>query len=305
MEMDIRKGRTWGYMAGIVSGITYGMNPLFGKPILNEGINVYNLLFHRYAIAMLILAAMMLVKGNSFRISKKQLGHLCLIGALFTVCSIALFASYNYLPSGIATTILYVYPIMVALLMLFYKEYPSWQTWVSIFAGVIGAMFLSFSGETGILNPVGLVLIFISALAYSLLVVVLNRSSEVRQLNNVTISFYNFLFGSVILAAITFGTDRFQVFPSASSWLNLAGLALIPTAIATITLSSSSKLIGATKTSILGILEPLTAIFIGCVLFREPFTLRVAIGIALILFAILFMVLSKENRHTLNRQSDC
>ena len=294
--MKIKKGLTWGYMAGIVSGIAYGMNPLFGKPILQEGVNVYNLLFYRYAIAMAILAIMMVVRKNSFQINKKQFCHLSLVGFLFTICSITLFASYNYLPSGIATTILYVYPIMVALIMLIYKEYPSWQTWVSIFAGVVGAMFLSFSGDTGILNPIGLALIFVSALAYALLVVVLNRSSEVKKMSNVTISFYNFLFGSIILAVLTIATGNFQILPSTSCWLNIVGLAFLPTAVATIALSTSSKIIGATKTSILGILEPLTAIFIGCVIFREPFTLRVAIGIALILFAILFMVLTKEKK---------
>lgn len=130
--MEKKNSTWWGYVAGIVSGITYGMNPLFGVPVLSKGLDVNSLLFYRYGMAVLLMLAFMLVAGKQLKISWKQLGMMAIVGTLFTLCSITLFISYKFIPSGIATSVLYVYPIMVALIMMFFGQRPSWQTWVSI-----------------------------------------------------------------------------------------------------------------------------------------------------------------------------
>ena len=260
--MEKKNTLHWGYIAGIVSGITYGMNPLFGVPVINKGLDVNSLLFYRYGVATLLMLAYMLIAKRQIRITRKQFGLMTILGILFTGCSITLFEAYKYIPSGIATSILYVYPIMVALIMMFFGQYPSWKTWISIFAGVAGAILLSLKGGGAI--------------------------------PNLTLTFYCFLIGSVMLFALSGFGVHLNAVPDAVSWLNVLGLAVLPTAIATITLAASSKAVGATKTSILGILEPLTAIVIGTIVFHEAFTLNVALGVALILFAILFMILTEK-----------
>ena len=138
--MEKKNTLRWGYLAGIISGITYGMNPLFGVPVINKGLDVNSLLFYRYGVATLLMLAFMLMAKKQIRISWKQFGLMTILGVLFTGCSITLFEAYKYIPSGIATSILYVYPIMVALIMMFFRQFPTWQTWVSIFAGVAGRL---------------------------------------------------------------------------------------------------------------------------------------------------------------------
>lgn len=286
----------WGYLAGIVSGITYGMNPLFGVPVINKGLDVNSLLFYRYGVATLLMLVFMLLAKKQIRITWKQFGMMTILGVLFTGCSITLFEAYRYIPSGVATSILYVYPIMVALIMMFFKQFPTWQTWVSIFAGVAGAILLSLQEKGGLSDWRGIALLVASGLCYSFYIVIVNQSKTVRPLPNLTMTFYCFFVGSIMLLALLgFGT-RLNPVPDTVSWLNVLGLAILPTAIATISLSASSKMVGATKTSILGILEPLTAIFIGTVVFKEPFTLNVALGVVLILFSILFMVLTDKKK---------
>ena len=292
--MEKKKGLHWGYLAGIVSGITYGMNPLFGVPVINKGLDVNSLLFYRYGVATLLMLAFMLVAKKQIRISWKQFGLMTILGILFTGCSITLFEAYKYIPSGIATSILYVYPIMVALIMMFFKQFPTWQTWVSIFAGVAGAVLLSMNGGGGFIDWRGVALVVASGLCYTIFIVMVNLSKEVKAIPNLTLTFYCFFIGSLMLFALSgFGLHLSPV-PDAVSWLNVLGLAVLPTAVATITLAASSKAVGATKTSVLGILEPLTAIVIGTLFFKEAFTLNVAIGVALILFAILFMILTEK-----------
>ena len=294
MTMEKRNRLQWGYLAGIVSGITYGMNPLFGVPVINKGLDVNSLLFYRYGLASLLMLVFMLIAKRSIRITWKQFGMMAILGALFTGCSITLFEAYKYIPSGIATSILYVYPIMVALIMMAFGQFPTWKTWLSIFAGVAGAVLLSLKGGGGFIDWRGITLVVASGSCYTLFIVIVNLSKQVKAIPNLTLTFYCFLIGSVMLLALSgFGINLNPV-PDAVSWLNVLGLAVIPTAIATITLAASSKAVGATKTSILGILEPLTAIVIGTLVFHEAFTLNVAFGVALILFAILFMILTEK-----------
>ena len=292
--MEKKKRLNWGYLAGIISGITYGMNPLFGVPVINKGLDVNSLLFYRYGVATLLMLAFMLVAKKQIRISWKQFGLMTVLGILFTGCSITLFEAYKYIPSGIATSILYVYPIMVALLMMLFKQFPSWQTWVSIFAGVAGAVLLSIKGGGGFIDWKGIALVVASGLCYTIFIVMVNLSAQVKAIPNLTLTFYCFFIGSLMLFALSgFGVHLNPV-PDAVSWLNVLGLAVLPTAVATITLAASSKAVGATKTSVLGILEPLTAIVIGTLVFKEAFTLNVALGVVLILFAILFMILTEK-----------
>ena len=294
--MEKKKGLHWGYLAGIVSGITYGMNPLFGVPVINKGLDVNSLLFYRYGVATLLMLAFMLIAKKQIRISWKQFGLMTILGILFTGCSITLFEAYKYIPSGIATSILYVYPIIVALIMIFFKQFPTWQTWISIFAGVAGAVLLSLKGGGGFIDWKGIALVVASGLCYTIFIVMVNLSKQVKAIPNLTLTFYCFFIGSLMLFALSgFGVQLNPV-PDAVSWLNVLGLAILPTAIATITLAAATKAVGATKCSVLGILEPLTAIFIGTLVFHEPFTVNVAIGVVLILFAILFMILT-EKKH--------
>lgn len=289
------KGRlSWGYIAGIISGITYGMNPLFGVPVINKGLDVNSLLFYRYGMATLLMLVFMVVAKKQIRISWKQFWLMTIVGILFTACSLTLFESYKYIPSGIATSILYVYPIMVALIMVFLGQKPSWQTWVSIFAGVIGAVLLSLTGEGGFIDWRGIGLVVASGLCYTLFIVIVNQSKQIMALPNLTLTFYCFLIGTVMLFCLSGFGLTLNAMPDMSCWLNVLGLAVLPTTIATITLAAATKSVGATKTSVLGILEPLTAIFIGTVVFHEAFTLNVAIGVVLILFSILFMILTEK-----------
>lgn len=288
------KSTWWGYLAGILSGITYGMNPLFGVPVLNKGLDVNSLLFYRYGMAVLLMLVFMLIAGKQLRISWKQFGLMIIVGALFTLCSITLFISYKFIPSGIATSVLYVYPIMVAVIMMFFGQRPSWQTWVSIFAGVAGAVLLSLNGEGGLIDWRGIVLVVLSGLCYTLFIIIVNQSKEVKALPNLTLTFYCFLIGTIVLFFFTKCGMSLNRMPATWCWLNVIGLAILPTALATITLAAATKAIGATKTSVMGILEPLTAIFIGVAAFHEPFTLNVAIGVVLILFSILFMILTTK-----------
>ncbi|UKI42940.1 MAG: DMT family transporter [Porphyromonadaceae bacterium] len=129
-----------GYPAGIITGVTYGLNPLFGKPLMDAGASIDTILFYRYFFAVVLLGGFLLLTKQSFRVTAKQAGVLLLLGVLYTMSSTTLFEAYNYIASGLATTLVFLYPVLVAIIMVFLRVVPSWQVWLSIIATFIGVI---------------------------------------------------------------------------------------------------------------------------------------------------------------------
>lgn len=309
--LNTRRGlKIWGYAAGIITGVTYGMNPLFAMPILKEGVQTDTVLFVRYAVASLVLAAFIASSHKSFKVSRRQFGWLIVLGLLFSNSSLGLFLAYKYIPSGIATTIIFLYPTLVALIMVFLKVYPSWQTWTSIAVTFIAILFLCNYDSAAPVHWEGFVLAFLSALAYAVFIVLINQKKCIREIQNDVLTFYSLGTGCIVFGVIAIAnsvTGRgsmladFAVLNShASMWVNLVLLAIIPTVISTATLAASTKIIGATKASVMGVFEPLTAILVGTLVFGEKMSWNIVIGIALAIFAICFMILSPGRKKPAN-----
>lgn len=293
--------RILGYIAGILAGVSYGTNPLFGKALMESGVPIMVMLFFRYAFAALFLAALMLFKKESFRATRSNLGLLILLGLFFAGSSITLFCSYEYIPSGLATTLIYLYPVIVALMMVFLRIYPGWQTWTAIAATFVGIVLLSTPSGDVPIRPLGVLLAVGSALCYSFYLVIINRSKRIRNVSEHTLTFYSLVTGAVLFAIIRTiqgggmltGVDTF------ADWGNLIGLALIPTMVSMLTIAISSRYIGPTKTAVLGVFEPLTAILIGTMVFGEALTTKMVVGIAICVAAVVFMIVKpggKANR---------
>ncbi|MGN1214840.1 MAG: DMT family transporter [Candidatus Cryptobacteroides sp.] len=294
-----------GYAAGIAAGVSYGLNPLFAKPLMEGGMPVTVMLMFRYLISVALVGLMMVATRESFRITRREIPQLVLLGVFFACSSIFLFASYEYIPSGLATTLVYLYPVFVALIMVFLKFYPSWQTWLSIIATFGGILLLSSPSAGEQIRPLGIALAVISALSYSGYLVIVNRSKTLRSIPENKLTFYVLVSGTILFALLRL----FEYLPahpeevtalqphfieglhSLSDAANLLGLAIFPTIISLLTLAVSSRNIGPTRTSVLGVFEPITAILVGTLVFTEPFTLRMALGIAICVSSVIFMIL--------------
>ena len=284
--------RIIGLICGVVAGVSYGTNPLFAKPLLQSGVPVLVMLFFRYGISAALLSLLMLLKKERFSVRKNEFGLLVLLGALFAGSSLFLFASYEFIPSGLATTLVYLYPVFVALIMVFLRFYPSWQTWLSIVATLGGIILLSSPSRGAEIKPLGIVLAIMSALSYASYLVIVNRSSRIKQVSEHTLTLYALVVGTILFAALRLaqGGSITEGVDSVADWANLLGLAIVPTMISMLTLAVSSRFIGPTKTSILGVFEPLTAILIGTLMFGEPMTWKMGIGVAICIAAVVFMI---------------
>ena len=290
---DIHRRRVIGLLAGFVAGVSYGTNPLFAKPLLESGVPVLVMLFFRYGISFLLLAGWMLVKKEPFRVKGRELVSLAILGLLFACSSLFLFFSYEFIPSGLATTLVYLYPVFVALIMVFLRFYPSWQTWISIIATFGGILLLSSPSAGASIKLPGIFLAVASALSYAFYLVIVNRSKRIRDVSEHTLTLYALLTGTLLFALIRTmqGGNLLEGVNAPADWGHLLGLAVVPTMLSMLTLALSSRYIGPTKTSILGVFEPLTAILIGTILFGESLTLKMVAGILVCVAAVVFMIL--------------
>lgn len=281
-----------GYPAGIITGITYGLNPLFALPLIKEGASIESILFFRYIISVLLLGTFLFLSKQSFRINLKQAGILFVLGLLYTSSSIFLLEAFKYIASGLATALVFLYPVLVAIIMVFLKVIPSWPVWLSIFLTFAGVAIMTQSDSTQTVSPLGVFLSLGSALVYAMFIVIINRSKTIHNISNSLLTFYTLSVGSVVFfiklmisgAEITTGLEKDM------AWLNLVGLAILPTIVSTATLAVATRNIGATKASVLGVFEPITAILIGAFVFGEPITTNIIVGILISIAAVTFMI---------------
>ena len=231
-------------------------------------------------------------RGHSFRISRADLVPLVILGLIFALSSLSLFQSYNYMDAGIASTILFVYPIMVAVIMaMFFHEKLTIQTMLCLLMAIggIGLLYQNENGAT--LSFVGTMIVFLSSLSYAIYIVAINQT-RLHDMVTLKVTFYVVLFGWFLFAGRTLISGELQVPQSNDWWLwgNLIALAVMPTAISLLCTTGAIQYIGSTPTAILGALEPVTAVFFGITVFGEQLTMRSTLGLILIIVAVTIVV---------------
>lgn len=275
-----------GYFTGALAAACYGLNPLFTLPLYAEGMKADSVLFYRYSFALIMIGFIMKLKGCTFRLKWKEVPILAAMGILFSLSSLTLFESYNYMDAGIASTLLFIYPILTAVIMvIFFKERVSWITTTSILLAFAGIALLTRTSSGGMVSLVGCLLVFLSSLSYAIYIVGVNRSF-LKTFPSLELTFYALLFGLLVYIVRLRGGVDLQIPTGYLQWGCAFGLALFPTIISLVLMAVSIHHIGSTHASILGALEPVTALFIGVLVFHEGFTSRIALGIVLVLFAV-------------------
>ncbi|MBS4760037.1 MAG: DMT family transporter [Clostridium sp.] len=284
--------RITGILNGAIAAASYGTNPLFALPLFAGGIGVNSVLFYRYAFAVIIYGIWLkLFKKISLNISIKEFFPLMILGIFFSLSSLTLFEAFKYIEAGIACTILFIYPVIVAVIMaLFFKEKITKTVITSIILTSIGIALLYKGKPDAALNIHGVIVVLLSALLYALYIVGVKNIKAIQHVNRSKMSFYVMLFGLFVYIVNLKFCTQLQIPHNPLLWFCVVGLALMPTIISLETITISIKLIGSTTTAILGALEPLTAILIGVLIFHESLTLRIITGILLILSGVLLIV---------------
>ena len=274
----------------MVAAAAYGLNPLFALPLYDAGMDPESVLFFRYLFAIPMVALTLIARGRGFRVHSREVLPLIIMGILIAFSSLALFQSYNYMDAGIASTLLFVYPIMVTLMMaVYYKEKITMHTLLCLFMAVGGVVLMSDYGAGAGFSILGAVLVLISAFCYAVYIVGIN-TTRLKGLATLKVTFYVLLFGVIIFAArlytkggITMPTEWFQ-------WGNLFALAFFPTLVSLACTTRAIRYIGSTPTAILGAFEPVTAVFFCVTILGETLTMTEFAGMMLVILAVTLVV---------------
>lgn len=290
------KKRRIGLFNGAFAAVSYGTNPLFALPLYAAGLTVNSVLFYRYAIALVLYGLWLKFRKKiNFKINWQEGFVLLILGLFFSLSSLTLFDAFKYIEAGIACTILFIYPVLVAIIMaIFFKEKVTKTVVTSILLITVGITFL-YHGKSGTtLNLHGVLIVLLSALLYSLYIVGVKNIKIIRHMNSAKMTFYVMLFGLLIYIINSSFCTQLQPLNSPLVCLYALGLALFPTIISIETINIAIKLIGSTTTAILGSLEPLTALFFGVVVFHEQLTPRIICGIVAIILGVILIIKRKN-----------
>jgi len=291
---DIRTNKKiFGTLCGIGAAVCYGTNPL-GARLYDEGMQPSSVLFWRFGLAWIIITIVMLCRKERLAVTWSEFRTLSGLGLLFLASSLTLYMSFTLMDVGVASTILFVYPVLTAAIMaIFFKERLRWTTVLSIALSFVGVMLLYWSPAGGNLSTAGVVLVFVSALTYALYIIIMNRAK--LNMSSFKINFYVLIYCALGNLLVALFSDKGLIVPqTATSWFYVGWLAVVPAILALVMMVYAAKYIGSTPTAIMGALEPLTAVMIGVFLFGELFTFRLAIGIALIFSAVIIIALRKS-----------
>lgn len=283
-----------GFLYGIVASSTFGLLPLFTLPVMGEGLTTFSILSYRMLFASILVAVLMLIGRVSFATNLKELRWFAVLGFLYYGSAALLFQAYGGMASGLATTLHFMYPVSVTIIMaLVYKQRPSLVTICAIILSLIGVALLCLrESSTGVSSLLSVFLVLLSGVCYAVYLVLVSTVKRINQQNSQKLTFYVLMFSGAFFMLSTLQGGGLQVIPSASAGINLLLMATLPTLLSNLALVRSVKNIGSTLTSVLGAMEPLTAIIVGILVFDESLRGLMVVGIILILVSVSLIVLS-------------
>lgn len=283
-----------GFLYGIVASSTFGLLPLFTLPVMGEGLTTFSILSYRMLFASILVAVLMLIGRVSFATNLKELRWFAVLGFLYYGSAALLFQAYGGMASGLATTLHFMYPVSVTVIMaLVYKQRPSVVTICAIILSLVGVALLCLrESSTGVSSLLSVFLVLLSGVCYAVYLVLVSTVKRINQQNSQKLTFYVLMFSGTFFMLSTLQGGGLQIIPSASAGINLLLMATLPTLLSNLALVRSVKNIGSTLTSVLGAMEPLTAIIVGILVFDESLRGLMVVGIILILVSVSLIVLS-------------
>lgn len=289
-----------GIFYAIISSSSFGFSPLFSLGLLAAGLSNFDVLSYRWAVAAIILIIYAAVKGKSLKISTfDELWKVILLSLLRSVTSITLLLGYANIASGIASTINYMYPMVVALcMMLFFRERKSAVNIISILIAIFGVYLLA-SGDglkvEGGNTTLGLICSIISAFSFAAYYILM-KQTKADKIEVVKFTTWIMLLSAVYFIICGFIFDgKITIVSDIRLWGYIAGLGLWSTMVSNFTGVKAVRRIGPTMTSILGALQPLTAVILGVLFLNEHLGMRTIIGICIIMVTVSFIV---AHQHT-------
>lgn len=288
-----------GLFYAAISSASFGFSPLFSLALITAGLGMFDILSYRWTVAAVVLVIYALCKRKSLKFSShEEFRKIALMSFLRSLTSITLLIGYANIASGVASTINYMYPVIVALcMMLFYGEDRSWANVIAIAISIAGVYLMAHSDGLiveGGNTRLGLICSLISAFSFAAYYILMKKI-KADKIEAVKFSTWMMVFSAIYFIIGSFiANGKITIAADLKSWLNILGLGLWATMVSNFTGVKAVRRIGPTLTSILGALQPLTAVVLGVLFLDEHLGIRTISGISLILIAVFIIIFHQK-----------
>ena len=279
-----------GIGATLLSAIYFGFVPLLMKIVYAGGGNSFTAAFLRFAFSIPVLFVVLKIKGVDLRITREELKHFFIITAFgYAGTTLLVFTAYNYIPTGMTTTIHFLYPTFtVAGLMIFYREKIKASKIFCVILCLIGII-MFYNGGEGHASLIGILLALCSSMTYAFYTIFLGKSEVLRDIEPMKRLFYMHIIGAMIMLAIGLISGNLNFHMTPLSWGVMALTANLTAFVGALLYQIGVKYIGAESTAMLSTFEPITSVIVGILVYGEPMTLRIFIGCAAIIVSTLII----------------
>ncbi|MGD9567676.1 MAG: DMT family transporter [Sedimentibacter sp.] len=277
----------------LISAIVFGSMPLMANIVYEGNGNPISLTLYRFLLSTPILYYLIKKDKEDIQITKIEFYKICLVG-IFGYCATALllYTSYNYISTGTATTLHFVYPVLVIIGgVLFFKEKPNLIKLISVLFCVLGIL-MFYNGEKQV-NILGMAIAFTSGITYTFYILFLEKS-QLKNISTYKLTFYLCIVSSVILLIVCIATGKLALNMTMKAWIMSLILSVSVTLGGVCLFQRGIKLIGSQSTSILSTFEPITSIIIGILIFNEAFDIKTILGFIFILIAALLIAIFEK-----------
>lgn len=279
-----------GIGATLLSAIYFGFVPLLMKTVYAGGGNSFTAAFLRFALSIPVLFVVLKVKGTDLRITREEFRHFLIITAFgYAGTTLLVFTAYNYIPTGMTTTIHFLYPTFtVAGLMIFYREKIKASKIFCVILCLIGII-MFYNGGEGQASLIGIALALCSSMTYAFYTIFLGKSEVLREIEPMKRLFYMHIIGAVIMLVIGLISGNLNFHMTPLSWGVMALTANLTAFVGALLYQIGVKYIGSESTAMLSTFEPITSVIVGILVYGEPMTLRIFIGCAAIIVSTLII----------------
>lgn len=289
-----------GICYAFTSSSTFGLAPFFTLCLLHAGYSSFEVLSYRWGIASLALGIYGWLGGCGYRLERRVWGTVFCLCLLRAATSLSLVFAYQWIASGTASIIHFMYPLAVTLAMMFFFGEPkSGKILAATAVSIAGAVLLS-AGNMAVGNDkavAGMLAATLSVFTYAGYIIGV-RKSRAAEIDSTVLTTYVMGGGALLFIIGGCLTGGVRLETEGHNWLYILGISLPATAISNMTLVKAIKSIGPTLTSIFGAMEPLTAVAIGILAFDEALTPTGVAGMALIIAAVTAVVLKSAAHET-------
>jgi drug/metabolite transporter (DMT)-like permease len=300
----MERRRAVGVLLVVVSACSFGSGALFAKPVYSVGLDWLTLLAWRFAIGAALAWTWLLISADRRAALRRTSGRVVAgavsLGLVYSVNSSTYFAALETVPASLAALIVYIYPVLVAVLTLrIGQPLRGRRPWIALGVASIGAAFAVGGIDAAHVPPIsGILLAIASPIVYSGWIVMSARLGGERRdragdgqtgVSPAVAGALMMTTTAAVFWAISLVSGH-RLAPAdipGSAWGGIVGIGVVSTFIAIQTFYAGARRVGAAQAALISTIEPVYTITLAAILFGETLTLIQTAGAALILGAVI------------------